>query len=598
MAAERGSERFATALQAFAKVFCGEVRTVNTSRSRINGHATNVDAPSIPLGKETGAAGGGLADVAVSNAPVFSSAELEQLAWRRFNPLSTLSALTLSAALDAFATGLPSQAARIWTEICRREETLASVKSKREESVALRDWTVVPLDNSPAAKDQAAALSNFYRSFRAGHSLNRHEVGGFPLLVTQMMEAVAFRYAIHHLIWKPDAVRQWTLPSGKSVPTLNCQAEYVPLEYFEARTGELRFLGSNQGITGETLDPGAWMVTTGPGLMIAGSILYWYKRLATHDLVNFSEKFGTPGLIIHTTDAQNSPGGQMALQLARSLAGNYRGVQYGAQENKVEIVWPSGGTGSGNLPMTGIIQDVSRQMAILFLGADLSTMSRGGDGVGASIQGEEQEKRLRADCARITETLNATLDPIVLRWYFGDQAPVLAKVVIEAPVNEDKKALWNLVSGMVGLGAKVPVADIAKRLNVPVDPDGPEFFVPAAAPAAPISDTGGDAAASNVAPARRPKPDGANLGPLLAKGRLMYADAALADMQPLATAIQHVLGADDDGLEARARKLHDALPHLGSQIIAANNSADALIKILGAAVATGIASGEEPPTLS
>lgn len=382
------------------------------------------------------------------------------------------------------------------------------------------------------------------------------------------------------------------------VPTLTCQAEYVPLEYFEARTGELRFLGLNQGITGDVLEPGAWMVTTGPGLMRAASILHYYKRLATHDLINFSEKFGTPGMVIHTTAGQGSPEGNAAASLARSLAGNYRGVQYGAAENKIEVIWPSGGTGSGNLPMSGIIESMDRKMAILYLGADLSTMSKGGQGVGASIQGEEQAKRERADCARITETLNATLDPLVLRWYFGDAAPVLAKVLIESPVNEDQNGLMNRVQAMVALGAKIPVAAIAKRLNVQVDESGPEFFAAPAAPGVALTDTAGESVASNAAPARQPRTaDAAKLGLFYATSRLLYADAMAGNMAPLFDAAMHVLDAKDDGFEERLEKLTDALPHLFSQVIASNRSGDALARIFGTAVAIGLSSGTEPPTL-
>lgn len=141
---------------------------MTASPNRLNGHALNIDAPDLTLDPPQTPPPGSLNDVAVGNAPVFTPSELEQLAWRRFNPLSTLSALTLSAALDSFATGLPAQAARLWQEIVFRDETLASVKAKREEAVALRDWTVVPLDDSPAAQDQAAALSNFYRQFAVG----------------------------------------------------------------------------------------------------------------------------------------------------------------------------------------------------------------------------------------------------------------------------------------------------------------------------------------------------------------------------------------------------------------------------------------------
>ena len=407
---------------------------------------------------------------------LFSAAELEALASRRFNPLASLTAQTLSAALDAFSAGVLAPAARLWEEIARRDETVATVKAKREEAAALRDWSVVPRDESAAAQDQAAALEHFYQHLRAAHALNRHTAGGFPLLITQMMDAVSFGYAAHHLIWNPDAGQAVALPSGRRVPALSATFEAVPLEFFEARTGELRFLGSSPGYDGEPLAPGGWMITTGPGLMRAASILHYYKRLAQHDLINFSEKFGTPGLVVHTTAGKGSPEGQAAADLARALAGNYRGVQYGAADNKIEVVWPTGGGNSAQLPMTAIIEDCKRGLATLFLGADLSTISRGGQGVGASVQSEEQTRRERADCARIEETLNAAVDPVVLRWFFGDGAPILARVTLAAPVNEDRTLLCSLVQQLVNLGAQVPVAAIARRLDVPLARAGDAVF--------------------------------------------------------------------------------------------------------------------------
>ncbi len=420
-------------------------------------------------------------NAAVSATPhteLFSAAELETLAYRRFNPLSTLTAQSLSSALDAFSAGILASAARLWEEIARRDETVATVKAKREEAAALRDWSVVPLDDTPAAQDQAAALEHFYRHLRAAHALNRHTAGGFPLLVTQMMDAVSFGYAAHHLIWHPDTGRPLALPSGRSVPALSATFEYVPLEFFEARTGELRFLGLSLGYDGAPLAPGEWMITTGPGIMRAASILHYYKRLAQHDLINFSEKFGTPGLVVHTTAGKDSPEGQAAANLARGLAGNYRGVQYGATENKIEVVWPTGGGNSSQLPMTAIIEDAKRGLATLFLGEDLSTLSRGGQAVGASVQGEERVRRERADCARIEETLNAAIDPVVLRWFFGEGAPILARVTLEAPINEDRTLLCNLVEQLVNMGARVPVAAIARRLNVPLAHTGDQVLQP------------------------------------------------------------------------------------------------------------------------
>jgi hypothetical protein len=183
--------------------------------------------------------------------PIFSQAELEQVAFRRFNPYANLTAVTLSGALDAYEAGEIMTAARIWARIAKSDSTINTVKPKREEAVSLRPISTRPKDDSPAAADQAAALKNFYDNITASHATKRHVVGKSSLLLEQMMESIAFEYAAHHIIWRPDAARTFALPSGKQVPFLTATFEYVPLEFFEARTGELRFLGINNFYNGD-----------------------------------------------------------------------------------------------------------------------------------------------------------------------------------------------------------------------------------------------------------------------------------------------------------------------------------------------------------
>lgn len=452
--------------------------------NRINGNATLGSL--APAGTAYGL------DAAIGNtnadAPLFSAEQVEMLAFRRFNPLATLTAATLTSALDGFLSGYLPPAARLWSRLAKQQRTIRNVKSKREEAVALRDWAVERVDESPEAHDQQAVLEHFYRNSRAGDALNRNISGKVSKLFMQMMEARSFGYSAHHLIWKPDSSVQVKLPSGASVPSLTAQFEYVPMEFFESRTGELRFLGMTQGFSGVPLAATSWLVTTEESpLMFAASVLAYYDKLATADLVNFSEKYGTPGLVVHTTAQRDTPEGDAAERLTRSLGSNYRGTQFGSAENKVEIIWPEGGTSGSALPMHTIIEDVKRDLASLYMGADLSTQSRGEPrAVGASVQQEGEERRERADCAFIAETLQAGIDPTVIRWYFGD-VPVLARLVIDPPKNEDRTVLAQTVQEAVSMGARVPIAPVMKRLNIPLagqDAPEEEVFI---APAAPIT---------------------------------------------------------------------------------------------------------------
>lgn len=528
--------------------------------------------------------------------PIFSTAELEQLAFRRFNPYANLTAVTLSGALDAYEAGEIFTAARIWARIAKSDPIINTVKPKREEAVALRPISTRPLDDTPAAADQAAALKAFYERARASHATKRHVAGKSSLLLEQMMESVAFEFAVHHIIWQPNAAQPIALPSGRSLPGLAATFEYVPLEFFEARTGALRFLGLNNFYNGADLEPNNWLVTNGPGLMFAACILHYFNRLARHDMVNFSEKFGTPGTLVHTTAQQGTPEGESAFKLAQSLASNYRGVLYGAPENKAEYLWPQGGAAGAELPMHVLNMDIKQELISMWMGADLSTMSRGGGKgasapvVGASVQGEDQEKKERRDCKRIGDTLNASVDPIVLRWFFGQNAPILAEAFIDYPENEDRSQLGDSVKLMVEAGAEVPIEPIAKRLNVPLRKDAGEKIFEKAVPPQGAEVGGQKSAVGGKKPATntgltsdlRPLTSSSDpdleqfLGPL----RDEYFKAFAGDLQPLRTAMEAVLSPDDLAFNSKVAWLRGQLPSLLKEINQSPKSADALAEIL------------------
>lgn len=540
--------------------------------------------------------------------PIFTPQQLEEMLMRRGNPLPQLTAQTLTAALDAFDLGYLQPAARLWEKLVTRDRWLKTVKDKREEAIELRPVRVEKTEDSPDAENQQRVLEVFFANVRAAHATNRQMTGGVSKLFAQMMESVSTMYAVHHLLWEPDAEQTFDLPSGGSVPTLKLTAEFVPLEYFEARTGALRFLGSDVGYYGQELQPGHWMTTTGPGLLIAASIAIWEARLARHDRMNLSEKWGQPAILGHTTSAKDSPEGKAMKAAVTSIAANYRGVNYGAGENKIESFWPTGGGGSSGSPMKEILDDVKRDLITLYLGSDLSTASRE-QSVGASVQGDSSADKQAADCQRIADTINATLVPIVIQWYFGDTARVLAKLVLEAPDHENQAQLLLSVQGLAAMmppDTGIAIEPVAKRLGVPIAKAKEAVFVKPAAPApafgappVPVATNtkGAQRAATNAGgDASAPSgPDSPALGKLLATARMNFGEALSADLKPLRTAIAHCLQGDDATLPARSAALLATLndPAFSAHIIAANGSADALEEILSAALANGL-SAESP----
>ncbi len=559
---------------------------VNGKRTNAPVGATTLAIPSSPLRPQSrGPIGGGFdafitAAETNANVELFSPEQLEMLSFRRFNPFAAFNAASLAHALDSYLGGYLVPAARLWERLAKQHKTIRNVKAKREEAVALRPRAIERTDDSPMAYDQAFVLENFYANARAGHALNRNVRGGFSKIVMQMMEAKSFGTSAHHLIWNPDSSRQIKLPSGASVPSLTAKFEYVPMEFFESRTGELRFLGMSQAYSGQPLEDAVWLVTSEESpLMFAAAVLAYYDKLATSDMINFSEKFGTPGIVIHTTAQRGTPEGDSAVALAKSIGSNYRGTLFDAIENKVEIVFPTGGVTGTSLPMNTQMEDIKRDLASLFLGSDLSSQSRGGQGeksVGASLQQEGEERRERADCAWISETLNAGIDVTVLRWYFGD-APVLARVSVDAPKNEDRTILANLVGEMVGLGAQVPQESVMKRLNVPLAKAGEKLiFIKPALAEAPIP--GGAMIATNVAEARAT--GNTALDKVLGALAPEFRKALAGDMRPLASAIDGVLAEDTIGFNSKVAWLQSQLPSLLKEINQSPKSADALAAIL------------------
>ena len=200
------------------------------------------------------------------------------------------------------------------------------------------------------------------------------------------------------------------------------------------------------------------------------------------------------------------------------------------------------------------------------------------------MQQEGEERRERADCAWISETLNAGIDVTVLRWYFGD-APVLARVSIDAPKNEDRTILANLVAEMVGLGAQVPIEPVMKRLNVPVAKEGEKLVFTAPAVAEP-SVPGGATIATNVRESRKSevgsrKSPEAELDNFLGPLRDEYFQAFAGDMRPLGVALDAVLAEGDAiAFNSKLTWLRSQLPSLLTEINASPKSADALAAIL------------------
>ncbi len=390
--------------------------------------------------------------------------------------LRSLSGESLACALDAFESGNLRQAAQLWQSMCQRDDVIVSVKAKREKSVSRRDWQILTSDDSAEAKRQAKVLEDFWNNVKAVDAFDRNKRGGFALLVRQMMECESFKYAVHHLVWEPRA------------DSLRCTFEYVPLHFFENLTGRLRFCSTGMEYEGQDMKEGEWLVTSGDGLMIAGSIGYFCKRNAIADWMAFSDKFGMPGILGRTGQGKNTPGGALMAEALEAFGADWTAVLYGDDgSGKIELITPSGG--ANNLPMPALIERVDRRLAALWRGADLSSMSSAkGEGTGASLQSNETDLIEQDDALNISERLNE-IEEMVLRWWFGPRVKVRAYIRLIVQQSEDLKLLIQATESLVKLGAPIAISDTLERFGFAMPKaDEPLLGAKASEPAKPGED--------------------------------------------------------------------------------------------------------------
>lgn len=396
---------------------------------------------------------------AVGTEPLITSAEsLRFQRQNKHNPLPSLKPEMLSRVLDQFEHGYIRDAVLLWEKIAERDDTIASVKPKREKDVSQLDMQVVVSPDAGVAGDEhKRVLDRFWKSVRCVNSYDRNERGGFRRLVKQMMSAVSYRYAVHHIIWQPR-------PDGD----LRATFEFVPLWQFENRTGRLRYLPSISATSGEVLADGEWMVTTGDGLMIACSIGYLAKRSAFNDWLIFSEKFSVPG-VMGRTSAKKGTAEAEAMRIAVETFGHdWVACIYGddgTHQEPIKLIQAQGSP--QGMPMPAVVERVDRKFAALYRGADLSSMSSStGEGTGASLQEKETDILRRDDAEMIAETLEE-ISRMVIEWHFGNGTEPLARVELVVPVQEDTGKVIEAGLKLAEKGARVSKSALMERVNVP-----------------------------------------------------------------------------------------------------------------------------------
>ena len=311
----------------------------------------------------------------------------------RFNPIRNLRPDTLSRALDEFDAGRLGTAVRMFESILRRDDTICGLNLKRKKSISRLECEIVVKEESARAFEHKKILSDFYDSLEVTNFIDRNQTGGLRMLISQMMDSVAMKYAVHKIDFKER--------NGK----ISGSFQQYPLWLFENTSGKLRLLEHEKQLgDGIALEDGQWLITCGDGLMVASAIAHIFKTLPLKDWLIYCERNGMPGIKATTDAFPNSPQWDSVCDAVADFGTEFHAVL--SQGTNIEAIDVST---RGELPYPAIIERIDRILCALWRGSDLSTIS-GNNQIGASAQWYESTLIEEADATTISETLNRTID--------------------------------------------------------------------------------------------------------------------------------------------------------------------------------------------
>jgi phage gp29-like protein len=505
-------------------------------------------------------------------ASLISQERIERAVQLRYSPFPELSMELLSQQLNQFRIGELRPAARTWEIMMERDGELVGPAQKRFADTARLPWEIEKDDDSAEADQHAEALRYFYTNLTTTSVLEQDQVGGVNLLVQQIMTAHAHRYSVHELLLQVDS-------AGKKQVTAILR--HCPVWFFEARRGRLGFLKSEGDYTGQVLERGNWLTAVGHGYMRPCSIGYAIKQFPLRDNLLYCSRFGLPGIQGITDAAVNSPEWIAFAAALREFSSDWITITNKGAE--IKLIETAGGAAA--LPFKELIERADRLYARLFRGGDLSTQSREGDAVGASLQNEEKTVLLEDDAPWVSGACNVCIDEPVIDYLFGVKPKAWFRLQI--PKKPDSAREVAGLEFLVKYGGRVALQTAHQRLQVPQAEEGDELLTaPAQADPAPLMP---DAALANA--------DGGDL-----------VDAALAELPDMRrewlaplrdwftvteAALRSDLLSDDEAL----RLLEIRLAHLPGMLNQLDLAAftNALEAAMGSAVVNGLVAAVTDP---
>jgi hypothetical protein len=346
--------------------------------------------------------------------------------------------------------------------------------------------------------------------------------------------------------------------------------------------------------------------------MRACAPLWLFKHKALQFWLIYCEKFGTPGLHAETS-AQKDGEDWLAIEDALRKFGQEWGIVTapGTKITPVDV------STHGEMAYPKLIEWVDKEMSTLWRGGDLSTQSHhgGGQGQGASLQGQELASMEQGDTAWVSDVMHEQLDRYAIRYATGDAVPLASIKFKTAPMKDTANDLL-IDQFLLSNGFPISVEEAAQRYEREIPDAGEDLLKPAVqADAEEVGKVTGNVEGKGAGNERAPvlphprmvfaaneAPAAANatregdhpaLAPMLAKARVRLARAEQAALKPLAARLQELYA---DAVNQTPAEFAAALntfrehelPALAKKIMGHGDTEQIFAEAIAAALVTGL----------
>lgn len=383
---------------------------------------------------------------------------------KMFNPLRMLTKPQIERMVNNWHHGDDVRMQMVFSQIEIQSPIYQVCINKRTAGVLNREWDILPVDETPAAKKQAEDVKAVFQK-----ADSRNDDGLTEAIKHLVLSAFRGRSAVKpffdengdlffkklnnwnvleyngHFYWNPSSEEVgWFDEAGKP-PTV----QFLPKE-------EICYLTDSMPIDV-------------PGLM-----LYLRQLVGEEQWARFVEKQGIPQVVINTPEG--TPDNALALWNTRAMQifeGGSGTLPYDAKINVLD-------TARGQDPFTEYIKHQMEMISILATGGTLMTIG-GSTGLGsdlARVQQESFNSIVNQDCKRLSNALTDSVVNKVVKHLFGDNAQPLVRFSFVEDDEYTANDYLDMAVKLSTLGMKIDATKLKEATKLAFIDDSEQTWSP------------------------------------------------------------------------------------------------------------------------